>query len=282
MDQSDEEPVKARFRSFVFTYNNPEISAEDLKLLLLQLEPLRYCFQLEEGKEGTPHFQGVIQFKNQKVKSAVDAVVKWSRSMAGSFEQALVYASKEDTRVAGPFFYNCKVPRPIRALLHGLEDKELYEWELQLLEVLKTDGNHDRNINWYWSQEGQTGKSSFAKYLCDTQDALLTRGKSADICYAIAERVAPERGEPTALDVVIVDYPKNAEKDYQFLESVKDGLLFNGKYKSRMLRFPQPHVVVFSNERPDKSELTNRWGNVYHIGCPAKLKQSQCGDCDLW
>ena len=49
--------------------------------------------------------------------------------------------------------------------------------------------------------------------------------------------------------------------NYEVLEKIKDGKLVASKYDSAELRFKTPNVVVvFSNQRPNKSELSrDRW-----------------------
>jgi len=47
---------------------------------------------------------------------------------------------------------------------------------------------------------------------------------------------------------------------YTAIESVKDGLVFSGKYEGGTKIFKSPHVIVFSNWHPDVTQLTrDRW-----------------------
>jgi hypothetical protein len=43
---------------------------------------------------------------------------------------------------------------------------------------------------------------------------------------------------------------------YDFLEGVKDGLIFSSKYESAMKNMPPCHVVVMMNQQPDMSALS--------------------------
>jgi len=98
-------------RSWVFTINNPDGDADD---------PAKWeseknsdgtpvvkaaVWQREKGAEGTEHYQGWLQLTKPgrltKVKK-LNGRAHWER-MRGSSQQAIAYAQKEDSRVAGPW-----------------------------------------------------------------------------------------------------------------------------------------------------------------------------------
>lgn len=95
-------------RSYVFTYNNPPSNPLDFKASLEAAERIRYgIFQLEEGENGTPHYQGYLEFTTPTRMGA-----KWLRTILpgahlekrkGSRKQARDYCKKEDTRKDGPW-----------------------------------------------------------------------------------------------------------------------------------------------------------------------------------
>ena len=53
--------------------------------------------------------------------------------------------------------------------------------------------------------------------------------------------------------------------NYEVLEDLKDGAAFSSKYNSQQLKIKTPNIViVFSNEKPDTSELAiDRWKLFY-------------------
>lgn len=89
-------------RNWVFTINNP---ANDE---LPHAFEGRYCiWQRESGENGTPHLQGYIVFSGNKRLAnlkKLDPNAHWE-PRRGSHDQAKQYASKDDTRVAGPWSY---------------------------------------------------------------------------------------------------------------------------------------------------------------------------------
>lgn len=97
-------------RNFVFTWNNPTFDGPAFLLHLRAALPCRYIiFQLEEGEEHTPHFQGYVELSKQTrfntVADAFDGGKAHLEARKGTPREAQVYASKEETRVDGPWEY---------------------------------------------------------------------------------------------------------------------------------------------------------------------------------
>jgi len=85
----------------VFTKNNPEapIQFDSDRMMYL-------VYQKEEGESGTPHFQGYVEFKRKLSFNTARALLGgdvWIHRRNGTQEQAVKYATKEDTRVEGPW-----------------------------------------------------------------------------------------------------------------------------------------------------------------------------------
>ncbi len=108
-----------RCRSWCFTINNHTtehwISLTHLKD---EYKIKKIIFQEEEGNNGTPHIQGVIQFHNQFLFSKLKELyptAHWEpcRSIKGSIK----YCSKADTRAGQQFSF-------------GVQKKELFKKQL--------------------------------------------------------------------------------------------------------------------------------------------------------
>lgn len=91
-------------KNFVFTLNNPTITPEEL-WTALSPKAKYLIFQLEKGENGTPHFQGYCELHRQSRFAPIKALIPTAHiePRRGSQAQAKAYASKEDTRVEGPF-----------------------------------------------------------------------------------------------------------------------------------------------------------------------------------
>lgn len=94
-------------RAYCFTINNPDgpLSLDDG----IQEEFVRYLvYQREKGETGTEHYQGYVELKKT---CRIAALKKWGPDWArghyevrrGSPQQAREYATKEETRVDGPW-----------------------------------------------------------------------------------------------------------------------------------------------------------------------------------
>lgn len=95
-------------RNWCFTDNNPILTADEMVSTFRTDKRVRYLvFQLEQGEEETPHFQGYVEF-NACVK--LGGVKKFLprahwETRKGSRESAKVYCQKDDTRKDGPWEY---------------------------------------------------------------------------------------------------------------------------------------------------------------------------------
>lgn len=76
--------------------------------------------------------------------------------------------------------------------------------------------------------------------------------------------------DPWVPKVCVFHYTRAVENyvSYEALEAIKDGIFFSTKYESGMVVFDSPHVVVFANFPPDRTQLSaDRW-RITNIGIP--------------
>lgn len=264
-----------RSRKWCFTINNP--TEVDLSHLSQALRGARlWVYQKEAGAEGTPHIQGFGEWKEAMRFETLQSILKRAHLEVtkGTAEQNLIYCTKEEGRLEGPW-KGGEWPTPPEPL-------EVFEprgWMLPFVEKLKTKPDH-RSIIWIWENVGNIGKTCFAKFLCAKMGALYVSGKASDVKMAVAELV--KAGKPPK--IVIFGFPRCVEDyvSYQAIEEVKDGLFFSGKYESGMVMYNPPHVIILANFEPDRSKLSgDRW-EVHNIdpilgalGAPVDLKLNE-------
>lgn len=87
-----------------FTLNNPR--EQLLPHLESQLKLIRYSvFQKESGAEGTPHYQGYVEWTRHRQLGFCKKIIPgahWEMAQ-GKREQNYAYCTKEDTRIEGPW-----------------------------------------------------------------------------------------------------------------------------------------------------------------------------------
>lgn len=92
--------------NWCFTLNNPsEEEAREVKEVLSRPSIINMVYQLECGKEETPHYQGYIHFKNTRKLKEVKNVIKrahWEKCK-GSPKSNYDYCTKEEGRLDGPW-----------------------------------------------------------------------------------------------------------------------------------------------------------------------------------
>jgi Putative viral replication protein len=149
-----------------------------------------------------------------------------------------------------------RYPRLVRALFHRsdpiqLRTGEPREWQRELALELDQPAD-DRSVLFYVDLEGNTGKSWFIDwYYSRAPDRvqMMMPGKYADLAYTI----------DSTKNVVLFDIPRGGmvHLSYRLIESLKNRRVLSTKYQSQWKLFSENvHVVVFSNEHPDMTKLS--------------------------
>ena len=159
-----------------FTLNN--YTEDDVSSIvpLLQTESEKWIIGFEVGDSGTKHIQGFLRFKTKKRPLTVFSSfvgIHWEKCK-GSDQQNYDYCSKDGIFQSNGFPKPIKVINPDRV------------WEKQILNIINTEPD-DRTIYWFWSREGNVGKTAFCKYLTVKHNALPLHGKGADVRNGICD-----------------------------------------------------------------------------------------------
>jgi len=196
-----------------------------------------------------PHLQGYLEseIKIRPIEKFGTSSTNWEKAK-GDRAANIAYCSKE-----GKYVTNFVMRRPV---LDPMQGKKLKDWQVGINNLLDTEPD-GRKIYVFVDIKGGCGKSTFAKHLAMKRNSLIVGGKSADVKYAIAERLKTED-----VPIVIWDLPRSIGDmvNYQSIEEVKNGAFFSSKYESGMVIFNTPHLIIFTNSMPDLSKLSmDRW-----------------------
>lgn len=249
-------------KHYCFTLNNYQ--QEDIQICISHFEEKckRYIFQEEMGEvNNTPHLQGYFEYNTKRrwlpFKNLFTRFphIEIARSKSQNYQACVNYCGKEETRNGKIYKANCKVTREVKTL----KEEQLYGWEREIIQLISNEPD-DRSIYWYWSREGNTGKTTFGKYLFLKHGAIILEGKRDNILNAILSYKQNTGDTP---ELVIWDIPRSVDDQYisyEALEKAKNMFFYSGKYEGGMVAGNPPHLIVFSNQPPTLSEMSrDRW-----------------------
>lgn len=244
-----------RSRKIVLTLNNYTIEEYNNLSKLFKKKDWKYIIGKEVGEEKkTPHLQMYIESKNAIYNTTLLKCCKrlHIEKARGSREENFKYCSKE-----GKYESNMITKKPIKDKIPKLN---LHDWQKQILSLFDEEPD-DRLIYWYVDNIGCKGKTSLARHICLNYKALYVSGKCSDVLFGVCTFL-----EEQDIDMVIFDFTRSVEGfiSYQAIETLKNGIMFNTKYKSGMCIFNIPHVVCLSNFEPDITKMSSdRWKVLY-------------------
>lgn len=247
-----------QFRRWAFTVNNPASGAGPELIKKLKTTARRWCFQLEVGESGTPHFQGRISFKQPKRATEVGKLVHGHASIEHDEAASDFYALKEGAS-EGPWtdkdelLYKNPLYNP----------SEWRPWQQETFHRLEAQTH--RQILVVVDYAGNKGKSIVAHHLAIHRDGLIVPPiieKAEDMISYVHSLTKP--GQQYTL---IFDIPKSVVKNPRFLgplytaiEALKSGHCFDRRYKGRQHYIKTPKILVFTNADPPSSALSDdRW-----------------------
>ncbi len=247
-----------RARNWFFTLNN--YTSKHLVDLPRQFERsnAKFLFQEECGASGTPHLQGVVTFPSSSRLKTVKSYAPTAHwEICRSKRHATIYCMKAHTRIGEIYSNITDLPTPDPIILDPLDGLDWYSWQLKLKSLLE-GSPPSRSVYWIYETVGCTGKTSFAYSMClnNRTEVLYVTGKAADVKYALAS------SKTKTWRVILWDLTRSQENrvSWEGIESVKNGIFFNGKYESGMFMMNPPWVVIFANFRPQEDKLSqDRW-----------------------
>lgn len=266
-----------------FTHNN--YTDEDVAHYsqLIKEDRIKYViFGFEKGESGTPHLQGHVKFSCRVRLHQARAFLKGHVTVCKDISKSIAYCKKEgnwrefgvapckprarndlesfkDTVKSGVYEMDklyemhsgvcARYPRFVESYVsHSrpapeVPEHEVSSWQLGLKEILDGEPN-PREVIFVVDSVGGKGKSWFAQWYCQK--------------FPPCQVKAP--GKKVDIRVLFVDAPRSKQDEYiqyDFLEEVKNGYVFSGKYDSKMKLVTKTHIVVMMNENPSMVKLSS-------------------------
>lgn len=223
-----------------------------------------YTFQLERCPTNDKlHYQGRLSlFKKTTLNAATkcfpDSGIHLSPTVAENTKGAPFYCLKAQTKVEGPwtekdYEETRVVPWPYN------EVETLYPWQQDMKDYISR--RVKRQIYYIVEPFGAIGKTTFVAKACTEWKPYAQRvpamSSFEDVCQFIMSRPVNK--------TYLIDMPRALKKKklagfFAGIESVKDGWVFDKRYKGQERWFDSPNVVVFSNKKPNLKYLSrDRW-----------------------
>lgn len=141
-----------------------------------------------------------------------------------------------------------------------MEINDLRGWQIDLYQELLLPAD-DRKVKFFVNAEGGAGKTFFCRWMLTAHNDLvqvLSVGKRDDLAHAI----------DTTKKIFLFNIPRASMEFFQYgiAEGLKDKMVFSPKYNSMMKILTQNvHVVVFSNEHPNREKLSRDRFDIQEI-----------------
>ena len=221
------------------------------------------CISKEFGKQKIhPHWQIYFELTNetQKIKTEMTDLLGHERfhvkKADGTKEQNVSYVFGVNKYYEGGFVvYRKNVKTP-----WNYNEEPVVFWnkfkprpfQQDVIDLALTAPDR-RTIYWFYDTIGNTGKTIVSEYLHIFHGAIITGGKNEDMKNAITRWQETTESNPK---IIIMDLARSdiiGDTTFRGIESIKNGLFFDGKYESAMVHsFAKPHVFIFSNYSPEK------------------------------
>ncbi len=246
-----------RHRAYCFTLNN--YTVEELTQIHSNFDTCsEYIYGFEIGEEKTPHIQGYVKFKNPRSFDRIKSIIPRAHieKARGNIKANFDYCSK-----GGDYESNIDLrsfqEKVAAACLEKYKDVKWKKWQQKIIDILDNEPDA-RKIYWFWENTGNVGKSYLAKFICLKYDVIICDGKKENVFNQVKTSMDNEK----IPKIILLDIPrKNLEYiNYGAIEQLKNGMIYSGKYEGSQCLFPEPHVIILANKKPDINTMSkDRW-----------------------
>lgn len=224
----------------------------DKLMSTLDRECDRYVIGKETGADGYKHYQIRMVCKVPKELSTVHNML----ARDNPYCQGWVTPTSQEGR---NFNYCEKEGDFIRSwekALRRFATLELNDWQAQLKEIWEHE--NERQCTVVYEPNGNVGKTYFAKHMVATHRAeyVPPMGDAMDLMAFALEKPA----RAYIFDMPRSESVKQKKGMWSAVEQIKNGFIYDKRYKFRSTWIEPPKVLVFCNEEPPTETLSlDRW-----------------------
>lgn len=247
-----------------FTINNP--SADDE----LQMDRLRdvstyLVYQLEQGENGTRHYQGYVEFSIRKKGSTVKNLIPRAhlQQRRGSGEQASEYCKKDESRLDGPFEFGtlATVTQGARNDLKAI--KAAINEGRSLTDIAKDDNisfgsviRYHRGFQWYLNSvdPGRAFKTQVVLFIGDAGTGKSTLANLFPKPYTVAEATSSQfyDGYDCREHETVIFDDFNGRIKFQTMLQLMDEHPYHVNVKGGIVNWKPKWLIICSNKQPDE------------------------------
>lgn len=216
----------------------------------------KYVFQLEEGKKTKyMHYQCTFQLKVKMRRPEVPEQWEGQMSVASSNGETAIftYAMKDDTRIDGPW---SNLDSPSGYVQKRMKNATLRKWQQELIDRL--DQQDDRMVMFVADSKGGAGKSFLRSYLQQVKGAIVIPELCTEVQQMAGFVISQVKRMPSKRWTIVLDIPRSLsliKKQlftlFALVESLKNGMVADGRNSARFATFEPPKLVVFYNNLPN-------------------------------
>lgn len=265
--RSRESNVKTYDITVYSAHNDFGLDPASISSKLFQLGP-NWCWQRELcPSTNTPHAQCRIKtYKAMRLKAFIklcsDVGLKGHITPTSTpASKTFNYVMKADSRdpdFPEPFTdKNYVEPREPLSHVVQFDSYTKYPWQEKVIEMAQV--YDDRIVDVFVDPVGNKGKSALQSWMDWQQMAMNVPS------FTEQTDMIPFVMSFTPMKCYLINMPKSQKKSrlggfYASIETLKDGNLFDTRYKGRRVQIEKPRVFVFTNEVPDVNLLSqDRW-----------------------
>ncbi len=225
----------------------------------------QYVFQLEKGDGGYVHYQGRCTLIKKRRPAEIAKLfnddlfkVHWTATSNNARDKDSFYCIKADTRVDGPWKdSDYQAPIVYTKQMREFSEFTKYPWQSKVEEFCKQWDK--RVIHWIYDEKGCNGKSDLVEWLDTNRIASVVPPMRS--IEDILQFVSSNKDSPAYL----IDFPRAMKKEhlcefYAGIECLKNGFVYDKRYKGKKRWMDRPAIVVFANILPPSAAMSrDRW-----------------------